>query len=431
MCAIFFLMLCFTGLLLLFRGEIYALLGSEKFSFSSSFQQVSRQKLWESALRGLDEAKEKSQGVHLQSILLSVSEGKVYYRFTREDKKKKNIKRQNTVQVIYYPFSLSKEKFEIRHWEKDADVPFVQSFMKFIHVLHVHLGIGSLGRQFLGFMCGITMLCLLSGVILYPNFMKRVLFAKTKDVNHLRTWFNWHKFTGIVTFSWAVILIFTGIFIAIFSASQFNYEESIRQQIPKTETKIEVATDSKYIQNIILFLEKNYPTQEILSLYFTPEKNYCLAYINEGENKVPFVRQAVYLVPSGDEFLAYTENVPLGVKFVRLMYNLHLNNHDSYILKIIWAFLDVLTIYMVLSGFIAWRKRFSKHKLDRSSIKKGEVIPFQTAKDIWQKPFFITILGFLGMFLPLYGNVGEFCGIIAWICMIFMAVQSWIKTNKT
>jgi uncharacterized iron-regulated membrane protein len=84
--------------------------------------------------------------------------------------------------------------------------------LEFLYHLHVDLFAGTPGKLFLGAMGLLLLSAIVSGVVLYAPFMRKLEFG---TVRHGRTarlkWLDLHNLLGIVTLAWALVVGATGV----------------------------------------------------------------------------------------------------------------------------------------------------------------------------------------------------------------------------
>jgi uncharacterized iron-regulated membrane protein len=84
--------------------------------------------------------------------------------------------------------------------------------LQFLYHLHVDLFAGTPGKLFLGAMGLLLLVAIVSGVVLYAPFMRKLDFG---TVRHGRTarlkWLDLHNLLGIVTLVWALVVGATGV----------------------------------------------------------------------------------------------------------------------------------------------------------------------------------------------------------------------------
>jgi uncharacterized iron-regulated membrane protein len=77
--------------------------------------------------------------------------------------------------------------------------------------LHVDMFAGQPGKLFLGAMGFLFLVAIVSGVVLYWPFTRRLRFGTLRDKSRRLAWFDWHNLLGAVTIAWALVVGATGV----------------------------------------------------------------------------------------------------------------------------------------------------------------------------------------------------------------------------
>ncbi|MGY4417324.1 putative iron-regulated membrane protein [Bradyrhizobium sp. LB7.1] len=78
--------------------------------------------------------------------------------------------------------------------------------------LHTDMFAGQPGKLFLGGMGLLFAIAIISGVVLYWPFTRRLRFATIRDRASTRVrWLDWHNLIGVVTVAWALVVGLTGV----------------------------------------------------------------------------------------------------------------------------------------------------------------------------------------------------------------------------
>jgi hypothetical protein len=84
--------------------------------------------------------------------------------------------------------------------------------MEFLLKLHTDMFLGLPGMLFLGAMGLLLILALVSGVVLYAPFMRRLPFGAVRASKQARTrWLDYHNLLGAVTLAWVLVVGTTGV----------------------------------------------------------------------------------------------------------------------------------------------------------------------------------------------------------------------------
>ncbi|PKL97858.1 MAG: peptidase, partial [Gammaproteobacteria bacterium HGW-Gammaproteobacteria-9] len=122
---------------------------------------------------------------------------------------------------------------------------FDEGFMSVMYRLHVDLYAGLAGKLSLGFMGLLLMVAIVSGVVLYAPFMRKLRFGEVRQERTPRTrWLDLHNLLGIITLVWALAVGFTGVINTwadlIFQAWQAEQVAALQAG----ETRVLLATDA-------------------------------------------------------------------------------------------------------------------------------------------------------------------------------------------
>lgn len=84
--------------------------------------------------------------------------------------------------------------------------------MEFLLQLHTDMFLGLAGMLFLGAMGLMLVAALVSGVVLYAPFMRRLPFGTVRASKAARTrWLDYHNLLGVVTLAWVLVVGTTGV----------------------------------------------------------------------------------------------------------------------------------------------------------------------------------------------------------------------------
>ncbi|MCW5799646.1 MAG: hypothetical protein LZF60_420042 [Nitrospira sp.] len=92
------------------------------------------------------------------------------------------------------------------------DIPLRQGFMYVMLKLHVDLFAGLPGTLFLGAMGLLFIASVISGIVVYGPFMRKLPFGTVRQEGSRRlTWLDLHNLLGIVTVAWVLVVGLTGV----------------------------------------------------------------------------------------------------------------------------------------------------------------------------------------------------------------------------
>ena len=191
-CTVFMLLLCITGLPLIFHHEIGHLLGTE----------VEAPAMPANTPRAsLDKVLATAHALHPDRVVQFASHA--------EDD-------DNVWFVTLTPTPAPTDDFrsvavDARTGQVLAQPRFDEGFMHVMFRLHVDLFAGLPGKLFLGFMGLLLLVAIVTGVVLYAPFVRKLAFGEVRRDRSTRVkWLDLHNLLGIVTLVWAFVVGGTG-----------------------------------------------------------------------------------------------------------------------------------------------------------------------------------------------------------------------------
>jgi len=233
--------------------------------------------------------------------------------------------------------------------------------MDFILQLHTDMFLGLPGMLFLGFMGFLFVVAVLSGVVLYAPFMRKLDFGtvRTKQSTRLK-WLDYHNLLGVVTVAWVLVVGITGIIntledpiVEAWKANDLKDLIAAHQtgEVVTPEASLDaaveqaVATSPDKVLQFVAFPGSSYSTNSHYAIFLhgnTPLTEHLIT---------PVLVDAI----SG-EFVGLRE-MPWYSKALSLSRPLHFGDYGGLFLKILWAILDVITLVVLISGLYLWIAR--------------------------------------------------------------------------
>ncbi|PCI53260.1 MAG: peptidase [Alphaproteobacteria bacterium] len=351
-CTSFLLMLCLTGLPLIFHHEIDTALNPD---------------IWQPA---------NPDGAHLSldailDIALKARPGEVplYMSFDIE---------RPVINVTSGPTpdsAVQNMHFASFDMTSGALVPPANrgaGVMDFILQLHTDMFLGLPGMLFLGGMGILFLIAIISGVVLYAPFMRKLPFGKVRRTQSSRLkWLDYHNLLGIVTVAWVSVVGVTGVINTLESPIIDTWRATgLKDLIAENQGQ------SELVQRASLSLAVN----EAMSLApemqlqfvafpgsdFSTNRHYAIFL----HGNTPLTKEIItpVLVDAQSGHVAGLREMPWYVKGLLLSRPLHFGDYGGLFLKALWAMLDVLTIVILGSGLYLWVKKSRKF---REQVKRG------------------------------------------------------------
>ncbi|MDQ0204836.1 putative iron-regulated membrane protein [Pectinatus haikarae] len=386
--------------------------------------------VWDYAETGADTILNKYPDKVVRAVSVQPEEGRMLYRVQDKYSKKLVDARLSMggEQIAFYPDTAA-----LQNWHReDVKSQFIAQFMHEMHVLHMYMGFGKGGMIFLGFMCLLSFISVVSGMFIYGPFMKKNRFGKIDNRTSSAKWFGWHKFLGIATAAWAALLCFSGVMIVIFSLGYGSYISSAKAEAAKNMSA-QVTADNIGLPAAISFINQQFSKDYILSVDMPDKKlnhsRYVFYMTPAKDRPTEFMGQLVFVgADAQGNMQYYTKELPVYLSAAAASLDLHVHNHDTLALKIIWAILDIITIVVIIAGFAGWWKRAAK--VNNTSAKSNFSAEVLSNQNIWLMPVWIFGLSVAGMVLPLYGAAGNMEGSAAWTAAFVLCFWQWFRKKQ-
>ena len=166
--------------------------------------------------------------------------------------------------------------------------------MDFILQLHTDMFLGLPGMLFLGLMGLLLFAAIVSGVVLYAPFMRKLDFGALRLSRARRVkWLDYHNLLGVVTVAWLSVVGLTGVIntlatpiIDLWQADQLAEMTAPYRGLPpaRAEASIQAAVDAAKAARPGAWVQfVAFPGGERLTANFRPP-----AFVNRREHHVPF-----------------------------------------------------------------------------------------------------------------------------------------------
>ncbi len=357
-CTAFMLLLCLTGLPLIFAHEIDHLLGNEVEApeLPANTPYASMDKL-------LQNAKALYPNLVTQFAFREIDDDKTWTislgkTATSEDDTKFVKLDARTAKVLQEP------KFD-------------EGFIHIMFRLHVDLFAGLPGMLFLGLMGVLLVVAIISGVVLYAPFMRKLEFGeirrdRTPKLKRLDT----HNFLGVVTLVWALVVGTTGVINAwadlVIKYWQFDQMSAMTAPYkglppPKTFGSLQAAVDTAQAREphmklgFIAFPGTDFSSPHHYGMFM------------RGDSPITSRLFKPVLIDAQTEKLTDSREVPWYLATLLISQPLHFGDYGGMPLKIIWTILDIFTIVVLWTGLMLWWKKRKQYIPDiESKIRLSE-----------------------------------------------------------
>jgi uncharacterized iron-regulated membrane protein len=341
-CTLFLLMLCLTGLPLIFHDEIDDLFKSEASArdLPADTPQAPLSKLIEAAKarypqRFVQVLNWDDDRANVINVFLSTTpEAPPGQRFL-------------------------KLSFDSRTAELIGEDAQQGGVMHAIRIIHRDMFLGLPGELFLGVMGLLFVLAIVSGVVLYPPFMRRLEFGAVRRTGALRVkWLDMHNLIGAVILVWVTAVGVTGVINTI-SLPLFNawraqvMPELIAPHLGKPPLA-KLADVDDAVATARRALDGNIPASIVLptEARFATPRHFIVW--TKGSTPITSRLFTPALIDAETGKLATARGLPWYLRALQVSRPLHFGDYGGLPLKIIWALLDLATIVVLGSGIYLW-----------------------------------------------------------------------------
>jgi uncharacterized iron-regulated membrane protein len=341
-CTVFMLLLCLTGLPLIFHHEINHLLGTdvEAPAVPAGTPMADLDRVMETA---------KARNPTLGGMFVSrePDDDRVWY-----------------VTMSPTPTSdsgLKQVAVDARTAAPLAEPSLDSGFMYVMYSLHIDLFAGLPGTLFLGLMGILLVVATVSGVVLYAPFMRKLGFGDVRRERSTRVkWLDLHNLLGIVTLVWVFVVGATGVINtwADLVVKYWQNDQMAEMIAPYKGLPPPAAHGSlQKAVSAALALEPHMKLGFIAfpGTSFSSPHHYTVFM----RGNTPFTSKLFkpVLVDSQTGQITDSREPPWYLTGLLLSQPLHFGDYGGMPMQILWAVLDILTIVVLGSGLYLWLKR--------------------------------------------------------------------------
>ncbi|MBS0427124.1 MAG: PepSY domain-containing protein [Proteobacteria bacterium] len=343
-CTAFMLLLCITGLPLIFHHEIGHLLGTEV------------------------EAPKMAAGTPHQSLdrILDVARTQHPDRVVQFASKAEDD--DNLWFVTMTPTPAPTDDFrsvaiDARTAQVLAQPRFDQGFMYVMFKLHVDLFAGLPGKLFLGLMGLLLLVAVVSGVVLYSPFMRKLDFGTVRRDRRTRLkWLDLHNLLGIVTLVWVFVVGATGMINtwADLVIKYWQHDQLSALLVPYQGQPLVPVAERGSVQRSLEAAQAQAPHTKLSFIAFPgtafSSPHHTTFFLKGNEPFTSKLLQPV-LVDAKTAEVTAAPRLPWYLTALLVSQPLHFGDYGGMPMQILWALLDIATIIVLGSGLYLWLRK--------------------------------------------------------------------------
>ncbi|OZI72308.1 hypothetical protein CAL22_15870 [Bordetella genomosp. 12] len=372
-CTVFLLLLCVTGLPLIFKDEIEDLVSNQA-PYAEAAADAPRISLDVLA----DAARARYPGQIITSMLIDDDEPQIIVYMTQSWDTFIGGGSKN------HSLRFDAHTGAVLH-DSTAPPETGAAFMKVVRDLHTDLFVHLPGALFLAAMGLLFVVAIVSGVVLYGPFMRKLDFGTVrKDRSRRLRWLDLHNLLGIVLTVWMTVVGATGIMNEL-STPLFQYWNRTEVQAMLVPYKNQPAPAQERWhspQAAFTTTVQAMPGMTVM-LLFPPGNPFGSPYHYlawaKGETPLTSRLFTPVLIDASTGQITDKVKMPLYLRLLEVSRPLHFGDYGGMPLKILWVLLDLATIVVLCSGLYLWIKRREGQQRHRHSLAQRDEAPGHTA----------------------------------------------------
>jgi uncharacterized iron-regulated membrane protein len=348
-CTAFMLMLCVTGLPLIFHDEIDALLEGDA----------------DAAMTGPASSGEGPGLLSLDAMAeraLAARPGEVPL-FMAFD----NASPMLTVTTGPAPDAPA-ESMTIQLFDRSTGEPIGQvtgdeGVMGFILKLHTDMFLGLPGMLFLGVMGILFVAAIVSGVVLYAPFMRRLRFGTLRVSRSARLrQLDYHNLLGIVALAWVLVVGITGVINAFATPLIQLWQRGELMEMTAAYAGQEALPPSRYgsLDTAMAAARAARPGNNPQFIAFPggafSSKHHYAVFL-QGATPLTERMLTPALIDAETGVLTDVRPLPWYVTALQFSQPLHFGDYGGLPLKLVWTVLTLATIWILWTGILLWLRR--------------------------------------------------------------------------
>lgn len=427
MCTVFLLVICITGMPLVLRDEISNLL-DDGLPYASAPDGTPN--------ASLDHLAQISRQMYPGQIVISMfsddDEPKiVVFMAPSWESYKAN---RNSMHWIRFDAHTAKVLKQSKPFDQDG-----QTFLELMLRLHKDLFAGLPGELFMGLMALLFVVAIVSGVVVYGPFMRKLDFGTVRaDRSPRLKWLDLHNLFGVVMLAWTLVVGTTG-FINELSTPLFALWQQTDVKAMLDPMRGKPTPDVAELtspQAAFDTAKAALPDMTMTSIVFPGSPfGSPYHYLVWGKGREPLTSRlfSPVLIDARSGALVSVVKMPWYLRALELSRPLHFGDYGGMPLKIIWILLDLVTIAVLGSGLYLWLSRrasplaeaeaelVASHAASSPAAVAGSRrmsagATRQTSRHVWRWPGTLAILTAFGLLSALLGQ-GGIWWMLSWIAL--------------
>ncbi|MFD0750945.1 PepSY-associated TM helix domain-containing protein [Mucilaginibacter calamicampi] len=249
-----------------------------------------------------------------------------------------------------------------------------EGFMYVMLHLHVDLFAGIPGKFLMAFMGILFIIAIISGVMLYGPIMKKFDFGMIRTEKSKRIkWLDMHNMLGVVTLTWATVVGLTGVINALADVMLYAWQQGqLTEMTAPYKNAKPLSGNLSSLDEAVNIVQQKVPTMQPYFVAYPgtmySSKHHYAVFV---KGTTPLTKRLLKpaLIDAKTGALTDMRDMPFFVNAYFISQPLHFGDYGGMPLKIIWAIFDIATIVVLGSGLYLW---FARSKSSREQLARME-----------------------------------------------------------
>ena len=345
-CTVFMLLLCLTGLPLIYHHEIGHLLGNDVEAPALAPEMAANP-----PRANLDDVIAAGKALYPGKIMMYMSQEidePAIWNVTLGD---------HPTDEHYKPIAVDARTAKVITEPAFEGGAFMSTMLR----LHVDMFAGLPGMLFLGFMGLLLIVAIVSGVVLYAPFMRKLEFGTVREGRTKRLkWLDLHNLLGIVILVWALVVGATGVvntladvLLKVWQATEIA---AMLEPYKNAKPPVHMASMDAAVKTAMAAE----PGMQVAFVAFpgTPFASpHHYGVFMRGDQAFSSRLYKPVLIDAETGVITDHRDLPWYLTALLISQPLHFGDYGGAWMKFLWAMLDLATIVVLGSGLYLWVKR--------------------------------------------------------------------------
>jgi uncharacterized iron-regulated membrane protein len=233
-----------------------------------------------------------------------------------------------------------------------------EAVTEFLLQLHTDMFLGLPGMLFLGCMGLLFVAAVVSGIVLYAPYMQRHSFGLLRRKRSARLkWLDLHNLIGIVTIAWVLVVGLTGVVNTLATPIIDTWKTRELADLTSGRSGMAGSTLRASLDTAVARARQAAPGMELQFVAF-PGTSYSTSHhyavFLHGDSPLTSNIITPALIDAVDGRFVAMRSMPWYAQALSISQPLHFGDYGGLLLKILWAAFTVVTIVVLLTGVYLW-----------------------------------------------------------------------------